>query len=399
MKILVAPFLYRGHVTPHLALAASLRSAGHEVVFYSEAGVAPEAERVGCKSARTPFGGARRYLSGGKGFPAEALEALARRVAPHLLRLLARERINRIVTDGMHLGAALAAEASGLPWATLATTPAQVWERFQGSVFAQVETGALRQELGLPPTDLNSLRQCVSPQLFLLPWTSEFDLSPPPAQAAHVGPLVWDEDTGAKRPPWMRRLRSDRPIILATMASWRAETNLAVHERRYLSTLVTALNELPVQALIVIRAPITLEGVRPRAHVRLVPPFDHGLLMPRLSAMITHGGWGTVGRALTHGVPMIVVGADLDTPLNAELCERNGVGFGLSPETLTVETLTTLVRRIVARRSPVGARARAFRRRLRGLRPLERAARLVLDLDSRGSDATPGAGSSPPKRA
>jgi UDP:flavonoid glycosyltransferase YjiC (YdhE family) len=56
---------------------------------------------------------------------------------------------------------------------------------------------------------------------------------------------------------------------------------------------------------------------------------DYAALLPRLDAMITNGGWGGVLAALSHGVPLIVAGGDLDKPEIAGRIAWAGAGIDL----------------------------------------------------------------------
>jgi UDP:flavonoid glycosyltransferase YjiC (YdhE family) len=53
----------------------------------------------------------------------------------------------------------------------------------------------------------------------------------------------------------------------------------------------------------------------------------HGQVFPLASAVVTHGGHGTVIRALAHGVPVVVIPFGRDQPANAARVTAKGVGL------------------------------------------------------------------------
>jgi UDP:flavonoid glycosyltransferase YjiC (YdhE family) len=59
----------------------------------------------------------------------------------------------------------------------------------------------------------------------------------------------------------------------------------------------------------------------------VVQPFTrHAAVMPHTSVFITHAGLGSVGAALSHGVPMVCVPLFLEQPDNAAHVEALGAG-------------------------------------------------------------------------
>jgi UDP:flavonoid glycosyltransferase YjiC (YdhE family) len=56
---------------------------------------------------------------------------------------------------------------------------------------------------------------------------------------------------------------------------------------------------------------------------------DYAALLPRVDAMITNGGWGGVLAALSHDIPLIVAGGDIDKPVIATRVAWAGAGIDL----------------------------------------------------------------------
>ncbi|BDZ52945.1 hypothetical protein GCM10025870_33890 [Agromyces marinus] len=81
--------------------------------------------------------------------------------------------------------------------------------------------------------------------------------------------------------------------------------------------------------------------------------------------MITNGGWGGVLAALTHGVPLIVAGGDLDKPEIAARIDWAGAGIDLRTGTPKPRAILEAWRRLDADPS-YAERAAEIGRSLRG---------------------------------
>ena len=112
------------------------------------------------------------------------------------------------------------------------------------------------------------------------------------------------------------------------------------------------------------RDPADLGPVPPNVRVeRWVPQAD---LMPHVTAMVCHGGSGTVTMGLAGGVPMAVVPLFADQPWNAERVDAVGAGIALGggPEAAIAGLREAVVRltgdRSIAR-TPSGSPPRCAR--------------------------------------
>ena len=83
------------------------------------------------------------------------------------------------------------------------------------------------------------------------------------------------------------------------------------------------------------------------ANVRVAGFVPHDLLLPRVDAMVTNGGWGGVLAGLAAGVPLVLAGANLDKP---EVCARaayTGAGINLRARRPTPEKVRDAVHRVL----------------------------------------------------
>jgi UDP:flavonoid glycosyltransferase YjiC (YdhE family) len=379
VRILIAPRWTRSHVVASLPLACALRELGHEVHVQALAADCALVADYGCVPLEMPVGDLLDgfYRSTSVDQFTQANTAFARRIAGDLVRQLGALRIDLAITGTLTVGAALAAEKVGLPWASLATCPYELHPGMLAYGTAKVPVDELRRELDLPPRPGHAIDQARSPALHLLCWTPEFDVGVLPPQCVHIGPLVTD-DRALAAPPWLAEL-GDGPLVLVAGTTVPIG-NAAGRMRRLLETAVRALEELGV-AGVVTPGGFDVE-LRPRAaNIRIAPYVAHGLIIDRASAVVAHGGWGTVSRAMQHGVPTLNGPLFFDQPFNAEAVQRLGLGRALDVDALEVGALAQMLREVIDRDAPEQRAAAAYRDTLREL-TARRAAERVLALAS-----------------
>ena len=61
------------------------------------------------------------------------------------------------------------------------------------------------------------------------------------------------------------------------------------------------------------------------------------------SAVVCHGGSGTVLDAISHGLPLVVLPLGADQPLNAQRCSALGCGLVLQADEVGMEQITRAV--------------------------------------------------------
>ena len=350
-KVLLAPYFGLGHSMPFIAMAAHMRGLGLEPYLAAEPAALERGAEAGCKPLELPpdvveIATTVRGITTTEEF-AEALSTLAQRSAPFLRKALGELGAEGVVTDSLHLGAGLAAEASGLPWASAAVTPFELSPAMAAGSQAIIPTAELRQSLGLPETDRNSLQQGLSPTLHILPWTPDFDLAAPPPASKHVGTLVLDPDPLAESldEAVKRFVDTPKPKVLVTATSSPIDAADPMVEE-FLNDAAEALGSLDVAGLVSINRSMALEQPVPD-HVLVSPFLPHAAILPHCDFIVTNGGWGTVSRTLALGIPVVMVPIFLDQPCNAELCTKLGVARALEYEDLTPEDLAALLQEVL----------------------------------------------------
>ncbi|WP_432994598.1 glycosyltransferase [Dactylosporangium sp. CA-233914] len=332
-RVLLVPFPPAGHAEPMAVLGDRLRVDGHEVTVFAES---PQT-RWGLGRPVPP----QLYASGDSNTLYRHLflgdvAGMARDVAD----LAAACGAELIVADVMMPGGALAAELRNLPFVSLSCCPVPTLSAYRTFIAAHTvaafDPASTRTALGLPAGGRNLLG-LTSATLHLIPTTDAVAGHPElPAEVALVGPLV--AEPGPRREP-------DGPPVVVVAASTHTLESLGARsfvQERYLAAAVAALGGLDVTGLVT-RQP---QGTPP-ANVRFLGAAPHDALFDAAAAVVTHGGWGTVSKALVRGLPMVLVPLSGDQPYIAGRCADLGLGLALDAETVTAAGLRDAVRAVV----------------------------------------------------
>ena len=229
----------------------------------------------------------------------------------------------------------------GLPRATNAAEQAQ-----QDVIAAQI--GALL-DTGLP--DLNAARAAlglpglahVADQLngaaaVLLGTSAAFDFAPAsmPPRWRYIGPLL-------DLPDWATRDRPalpchDRPLVAVCLSStFQNQTGV-------LQNLLDTLADMAVEAVVTLGPSLSATDLRAPSNANLMAAADHDALMSKAHLVITHGGHGSVTRALIHGRPMLILPMGRDQADNAIRVTQRGAGLTLSPGASLADIRTAIDR-------------------------------------------------------
>ncbi|MEP9394468.1 nucleotide disphospho-sugar-binding domain-containing protein [Gordonia sp. VNK1] len=143
-------------------------------------------------------------------------------------------------------------------------------------------------------------------------------------------------------PLWWDELDDGRPIVHVTQGTV-ANQDLSTLIRPTLDGLaefdghvVVSTGNVPVKSV----GPIPAN-----AHVAEFLPYD--LLLPRLDALVTNGGYGTVLLALSHGVPIVVAPGAEDKPEVAARVDFFDVGVNLRTSQPTPARIAQAVSEVI----------------------------------------------------
>ncbi|MET0911237.1 MAG: glycosyltransferase, partial [Ilumatobacteraceae bacterium] len=183
---------------------------------------------------------------------------------------------------------------------------------------------ALRAERGLAPLD-RLWDQASHARRQLVMTSAAFDFPCTlPENARYVGAVLddptWAQDAvsgGADREP-------DRPFVLVAMSSTFQDQQSSIQR------IVDALAGLPVTALVTTGPALDPSTIEARPNVEVVAAASHRELLRSADVVVTHGGHGTVVKALAAGVPLVVMPHGRDQGDNAARVEAREAGVKVS---------------------------------------------------------------------
>jgi len=374
-NFLIATWEGGGSVGPKLTVARKLAEAGHEVRVMSDECNRPEAEAIGARFIPWTRAPSRRDRSReselirdwAASSPAEGfMQAIddvfagpALAYAQDVIEELTREPADLVVSSELLFGVMAGCEAIGQDFVAMPcnwlfypldgaprnfpehrddldeTARAGIAEMKAG-LKAMFDHGlpalnTARAMLGLDP--LNSVIDQLKPaRKILLGISRTFDFAtlPDPEGFAYVGPQLDDPAWTAEwDSPWQQD--DPRPLVLVGFSTT-FQNHTAVLQR-----VVDALATLPVRGLVTLGPTIVPEEIVPAENTRVVSSAPHNRVMKEAALVITHGGHGTLARAMGHQLPVLVIPHGRDQDGNAARIVEHGAGLMLPPASGTDE--------------------------------------------------------------
>jgi rhamnosyltransferase subunit B len=184
---------------------------------------------------------------------------------------------------------------------------------------------AVRRQLGLPPVQRLLSHWVNSPDLVVCAWPEAFAPRQTdwPAQAVTTGFPRWPATPGQALDPALAAFLAAGPAPVGFTPG-----SAMAHGREFFAQALRACAALGQRALFVTPYADQLPGeLPPWAMAVSYAPFD--LLLPRLRALVHHGGIGTGAQALAAGLPQGFVPFAHDQFDNARRWVRQGVGVGV----------------------------------------------------------------------
>jgi len=407
MKVALITMGSAGDVHPLLALGRALQERGHEVVVLSLPNFQAEAEGAGLrfvavgsaeaydKTIRHPklwrpvdgVGVLWRYLL--RPFIGPSYEALT---------ALIQQGVQVLVAPPVVMGARLASERWGVPllsvytaatllrsdrWpVTLASWRVPRWvpswavrvawrslDRWGLEPLVADDLNTWRHRLGLPKVDGSVFgRWMHSPQggvALFEPWFAA--AADWPAQVKHAGFMLYEQDEQKGLPPHVLEFLSQGPPPVVFLPG-----TAKVNAQAFYEAAVASCEERGWRALLI--GPDAPESDRPGVCTARYAPL--GLLLPRVRAVVHHGGVGTCAQALRAGVPQVVLPSAFDQFDNAMRIERLGVGRSMPMKRVHAQALSAMLRAVMD--SPaVQERCRHWAEQVQVSRARERACECV----------------------
>jgi MGT family glycosyltransferase len=370
-NFLLASWGSSGNLNPLLTAGRQLRRNGHRVRV-----IADPAMRGEVQAADFEFVTWRRAPTGKAADPADFsdMEDWARRAmfAPAAAYAAdIQDEIRRVPTDAvlsidLLIGAALGAEAAGVPVAMLsphvclrplpgippATSDlpqpkapeerAEVaaandqWRDFWNRFLAPLNDACA--QLGVTGfSHVVDLFDRADRLLLAISRAFDFPADSVPDNVRYVGPLL--DQPGWSLPwraPWSAR--SDRPrVLIACSTGSQGQGDLV-------QRVVNAMGLIEVDAVATAGPNVNIADLRAPENVRLLQSAPHDSVMKEVSAVVTQGGHGTVNRALINGLPLLVLPMARDQGANASRVEARGAGLRLPPSASEAEIASAVNR-------------------------------------------------------
>jgi MGT family glycosyltransferase len=351
-----------------LGLARRLIERGHTVHVLGGPLIAADAQAIGCTFSPYVHAPHRSDRSLTSDFvrdwePRNPLKVFARQrdrvafgpalaYAMDLLAELERWPADALVIDTALFGAMVAAEKSGLPTALLVPRcyllptpgrpapglgflpaqglPGHLRDRVCSAVIKRLfATGlpalnAARTQLGLAPLH-HPLEQFDRADRVLVMTSRAFDFMTPtfPPNVRYVGPIL-DDPVWAQ--PWVSPWPADHPDPLVLVGF----SSMFQNQHSMLQRVIDAVEPLPLRALVTLGPALHQGEFRTPPNVVIRESVPHAAVLHETSVVVTHGGHGTVIRALAHGVPLVCIAMGNDQYDNAARVVASGAGLWLS---------------------------------------------------------------------
>jgi UDP:flavonoid glycosyltransferase YjiC (YdhE family) len=352
-----------GNLSPMLTAARRLHRHGHHVRVMADPAMRSEIEASGFE-----FVTWRRAPTGVAADPVDVsdMQDFLRRAIFDPAPLYAadiRAEIGRTPTDAVLVldalfGAALGAEASGVPFALLSPhvslrplpgmppvtsglgqprTPEQRVE-VDAANARQAETlnaflpslNRARADLGLALlADVFDLFDRADRLLLATSQAFDFQADALPDNFRYVGPLLdvpnWSRSLQreAWRAPWSARSSRPRALIACSTG--------AQGQRDMFQRMIDAMEAVEIDALATAGPNLDVADLRAPKNVHLIWGAPHDLVMKDVSVVISQGGHGTTIRSLINGLPQLILPMGRDQAANAARVEAKGAGLQLPP--------------------------------------------------------------------
>jgi UDP:flavonoid glycosyltransferase YjiC (YdhE family) len=373
-----------GNMTPAREAARKLAARGHRVRFMSDECNRREAESAGAAfvawkrapSRKDRGPASQQFRDWEAATPDEGIRSVIRDLwcgpalayAQDVIEELRREPADLVVTSEMLFGVLAGCESAGQRVVVLAANislsplpgvppfgpglpPAKTdAERAMHAEIVKACEGmfdsglpamnAARAVLGLPPL-AHLLDQFKAAERELLATSPAFDFpsSALPDRVRYVGPQLGDPQwADAWNSPWPA---TDKRPLVAVSFSTTFQNHAAVLQR-----VVDALAPLDARVLVSLGGSIASDELRLPANCVAVASAPHAVVMREAALVVTHGGHGTVMRALVSRAPMLVIPHGRDQNDNAVRVTERGAGLSLMPDA-TVDAIRAACTRLL----------------------------------------------------
>ncbi len=323
-----------GHVNPTIAIGRALAASGHTVAWVGcgvrvrallpedlelipvDDGVVGDVNAAWLARAQSVHG-----LESFKFFYEDFLVPLAHAMVPGVINAIEAYKPDLVICDQQALAGPFASRMMQVPWATLATTSASVFNpvvQFPKVKEWMIEMlGQAQDRYDLQRWE----RPDLSKELVIILSTHELvgKDHEVPEHFAFVGPSIREEVQDVEF-PW-EQLDATRKRVFLSLGTINAERSAKFYEK-----VKEAFGGKGLQ--LILSAPPEMLGEVPENFIvrRRVPQLA---LLKKVDAVIFHGGHNTFCETLIHGLPAVVAPIKDDQPVVADQLVRSGAGIRL----------------------------------------------------------------------
>ena len=342
MRVLITSVSAYGHLQPLLPLAKALAEARHEVAIAIGLELRPRAEAAGFMAFDAGISISEGFERLAALFPDQPYNRLAPSeilgwYLPHLfgevltpamlgdLELLVQSwRPDVVLHETWEFAGPIAAASAGIP-SICQTLGLRIDDRILDSVAAAV--APLWEQRGLEPDPTAGLYRSLCLDT-MPPSFQRYESAKSRDVIRALRPIAEPPVPGELLPQWIEH-RRNVPLVYMTLGTNNG-TNSDVSMFR---SVIDGLDDLDVDVLITIgfgKDPSTIGPLASNVHVENYVP--QSLLLPHCSAVICHGGPGTILNSLTQGLPLLILPQGADQYVMGERILAAGVGLRLVPE-------------------------------------------------------------------
>jgi UDP:flavonoid glycosyltransferase YjiC (YdhE family) len=344
--VVVPPLV--GHTNPTVPVGRELVHRGHEVAWAGHPDVIadllprgapflPVADAVPPAIVDATNARLEKRTGGIGGFASlweTCILPLAHHMLPGTFAAVDEFRPDALLVDQHALAGAAVAEARGVPWATSATTSADLVDPIEAlpkvAAWLHEQMAAVLSAAGVAPDRAAAVDPRFSPHLLLAFTVADLvgpvgsspacDAPAPgsgfPPHYAFVGPSFGDRPDDPRFPwDWVE---GDTPTVLVSLGTLNWKTG-----ERFFAVVAEAFRELDARA-VVVAPPELVPDPPPNVLLRSWVP--QLALLPHLDAVVCHGGHNTVCESLSHGLPLVLAAIRDDQPIIADQVVRSGAG-------------------------------------------------------------------------
>ena len=391
MRVLITSVSAYGHLQPLLPLAKALAEARHEVAIAIGPELRPRAEAAGFTAFDAGISISEGFERLAALFPDQPYNRLAPSeilgwYLPHLfgevltpamlgdLELLVQSwRPDVVLHETWEFAGPIAAASAGIP-SICQTLGLRIDDRILDSVAAAV--APLWEQRGLEPDPTAGLYRSLCLDT-MPPSFQRYESAKSRDVIRALRPIAEPPVPGELLPQWIEH-RRNVPLVYMTLGTNNG-TNSDVSMFR---SVIDGLDDLDVDVLITIgfgKDPSTIGPLASNVHVENYVP--QSLLLPHCSAVICHGGPGTILNSLTQGLPLLILPQGADQYVMGERILAAGVGLRLVPEDVNPSSVRANVLALLEE-SSYRAGAHRLKREIAAMPGPEEAVLLIEEIDA-----------------